>query len=176
MVDHHPGFSGPAHPELEPHGTRTGRFPAEGRHNHGPRLEWSRLAPGSATLSLGSPGATLSAELTPADVHALRAGLNAAGDLSPLRDQARALGDVNWEYHPGELARSAVDLVDAAHAAGYRLRDEDGRVTGADAAATAEAARDHLIALLAQGAAPGEGWAHGDAEALMRVIALLDPS
>jgi hypothetical protein len=111
--------------------------------------------------------------VAPADRPALFA---AAGGLAPrleeLRRRARDLGDVNWEYHPGQLPRSAVDLVNAAHAAGYYLRCEDGP----DASAAAEAARGHLVGLLAAREGEPGGMAHRDTEALERVIAMLDAS
>jgi len=106
--------------------------------------------------------------VTPADLPKLFA---AAGGLAPgladLRLQAGQLEGVNWEYHPGELGRQAVNLVDRAYIAGQAaFSASNGQA----------AARDHLLGLAERLAGEPGGMAHRGAEALERVIAMLDPS
>jgi hypothetical protein len=111
--------------------------------------------------------------IAPADRSAL---LAAAGGLAPklaeLRERALDLARVNVPAldFAGRTAHVAAvqDVVCAAHAAGYRLCDEDYRVTGEGP----QQVRDYLIGLKENGADRG----HEDAEALGRVIAMLDPS
>jgi hypothetical protein len=125
-------------------------------------------------LSFERDGSAVTVQLTPADVHALRARLlDQCCDLSELKDRAAGyMRDALDEVGPDveEWAARNMELAWTAHAAGYQLCAEDHRAANQDAGYV----RDFLAGLL-------EGLRCGtdglvlleQADALERVIEML---
>jgi hypothetical protein len=111
---------------------RTGEHPLpdSGAPNDKICTQPNRDYPADTDICFARGNSETRVRLTPADLPKLFA---AAGGLAPgleeLHGEARKMGGGAWEVYPGELAREAVSLVDAAHAAGYKLAADDHRET-----------------------------------------------
>lgn len=176
MVDHHPGFSGPAHPELEVHGTETARLPAQpasGQPMSGMALEPDRDYPADTDLCFERGQYADRIRLTAGDLNGLRALLSATDGLEALKATAAGyMRDALGEAGPdaAEWALRNAEMAVAAHAAGYRLSAAD-RAPG-----DREAVRDFLLEQAELRAVPGSLVALEQQDALERVIELLGHS
>jgi hypothetical protein len=124
------------------------RLPASGPPMRDMRLERNRdyLADSDLVFERGQYLDRI--RLTGTDLHALRALLNADGDLKALGDQAsRWARDALEEAGPDtdEWALRMSELVIAAHAAGYRLAADDISAACEDAAMVADFLRRGLL-------------------------------
>jgi hypothetical protein len=152
---------------FEAHGAMTGRLPASGREHDEITLERNRDYPADSDLCFGIGNAVTRVRLTGRDLHRLRAVLLDQGvGLEGLYERVRHLQAGAGAPSAGEFQ----NLVDAAHAAGYRLCAEDVRAAREDAGLVS----DFLLGLYEAGAAPGEPWSADDQAAISRVRHLLE--
>lgn len=150
-----------------------GRPPASGPAADSVSLEQNPDYPADRDLVFDRGGFFLRLRLTPADQDRVRRELAAPvpADLAELRRQARAAG-LSGQGHGTALADEVERLVNAAHAAGYRLADDDHRLTYRDEAGV----REFLEDLIREHAGRAQDFllSGDDQVALRRVIALLE--
>jgi hypothetical protein len=156
---------------------KRGTLAASGRPMSGMVLEPDRDHPADTALCFERGQFADRIRLTPGDLNGLRVLLSGVqGDLGGLRDRAAALvRDALGEVDP-DIAGWALrntDLAAAAHAAGYRLCDDDWRATAQGAGYVQDFLAGRLAELRAAG---GSLTALEQQDALERVIEMLDPS
>jgi hypothetical protein len=185
-----PELTGEAAEVSELLGTKTGPLPDSGRPLDVCQLEPDEAYLKDSALVLGRNGMDFRVRVTARDLERLRELLSApAADGQALATPAnlarwvreRHGADEAWvnelralltggedlaELHEQAPDLAGVALVDRAHAAGYRLADEDHRVTYQDEAGV----RDFLQGLLEA----DPDWPHADVAAIERVRALLE--
>jgi hypothetical protein len=149
-----------------------GRLPESGTAMRDMRLERDRDYPADSSLCFERGGAGFTIRLTDADLHVLRAMLAVRGDLAALRSKASKLAFS--DLGTADLEPVLVQLAEEAHAAGYRLADDDHRLTYQDEAGVREFLQDRLAqARENEQLADGEIGPGPEVRALERVIAML---
>lgn len=151
-------------------GTVTGRLPRSGSSQDKIYTQPNRDYPDDTDIWFERGNSSTVVRLTPADRPKL---LTAIGGLAPRLAELRA--KASRHFDGTELdPLIVVDLLAEAHAAGYRLCDEDYRMVNEDVGQVADFLAEKLEeARETEQLAPGEIGPGPDVRALERVIAML---